>query len=55
MERRDFLKSVSGDRGGRLPCRHLCYDRLVTGETKTLADGTPSDIVTASNQNSPKP
>jgi len=32
-----------------------CYDRLVTGETKTLADGTPSDIVTASNQNSPKP
>jgi len=34
MERRDFLKSVSGDRGGRLPCRHLCYDRLVTGETK---------------------
>jgi len=34
MERRDFLRSVSGDRGGRLPCRHLCYDRLVTGETK---------------------
>jgi len=34
MKRRDFLRSVSGDRGGRLPCRHLCYDRLVTGETK---------------------
>ena len=54
MERRDFLRSVAGDRGGGCHAG-TCYDRLITGETKTLADGTPSDIVTASNQNSPKP